>query len=151
MNHTSSSSADTAKVASGLAKEFSKPRTKGIVLALTGELGAGKTTFVQGLAKTLGSKTKPLSPTFVLMRSHKINKHGLKRIYHLDAYRLNSEKEAAILKLEDLFRDPGNLVLIEWAEKVRNIIPKDAVWIKFEHGGSSRERKITIPKSADKK
>ncbi len=110
-----------------------------LVIALTGELGSGKTTFVQGFAEGLGVKARIISPTFILMR-----KYG-KNFYHVDLYRLedNVESEVRNLGLIDIWEQPQNIVVIEWAEKIKKIVPKSATWIKFENLGEDR-RKITI-------
>ena len=110
-----------------------------LVIALTGNLGSGKTTFVQGFAKGLGLKARIISPTFILMRKYGEN------FYHVDLYRLegNIESEVRNLGIEDIWKDPKNIVVIEWAEKIKKMIPKSAQWIKFENLGKD-ERKITI-------
>ncbi|MEI6238003.1 MAG: tRNA (adenosine(37)-N6)-threonylcarbamoyltransferase complex ATPase subunit type 1 TsaE [bacterium] len=107
------------------------------VFCLSGELGAGKTTFVQGVAKALGISTKVVSPTFVLEKRYEIpefeGKRRFKRLIHIDAYRLSHGKEILPLRFEETCADPENLVLIEWPEKVESAIPKGARIIKFEH------------------
>ncbi len=110
---------------------------KGGVIALSGDLGSGKTTFVQGVAKGLGVSNRIISPTFILLR-----KYG--NFYHVDLYRLeeNIEKEVRNLGVFDIWKDPKNIVVIEWAEKIKDMVPKGAKWIKFENLGRSR-RKIT--------
>ena len=110
-----------------------------VVLALTGELGSGKTTFVQGFAKGLGIKQRIISPTFILMRKYGNN------FYHIDLYRLeeNIENEVKNLGVEDIWKDPKNIVIIEWAEKIKKIIPKNVKWIRFENLGTDN-RKIIV-------
>lgn len=116
-----------------------------LVLALQGELGAGKTTFIQGLAQALGIKEKILSPTFVLMKRFTIYDLRFTNLYHIDAYRLSGASDVKDLGLEEILKDKNNLVVIEWAERVKEILPKDTVWLEFEHGGEDN-RKITIIK-----
>jgi len=121
-----------------------------LIIALTGDLGSGKTTFVQGLAEGLGIKQRILSPTFIIMRQYDIPKinHRASTInyfFHVDLYRLdeNVKKEMRNLGTEEIFSDPENIIAIEWAEKGRDAIPKDAVWIKFENLGEDK-RKIEV-------
>ena len=135
---------ETQKVAARLAKKLiQKKSKKALILALSGELGAGKTTFIKGFSKALDIKEKILSPTFVLIHRHKITNGYFRNFYHIDCYRLKSEKDLAKLGIKETFGNPKNIVLIEWADRVKKIIPKNAVWIRFEHLGKSK-RKATI-------
>ena len=122
------SNLETQKVAFKLAQKYRKG-----IFALVGELGAGKTTFVQGFAKGLGIKDKIISPTFVLIRQHK-------NLCHVDLYRVENFQE---LGLKDFFENPNNIILIEWAEKIKDLLPKNTVWITFEML-SENTRKITL-------
>jgi tRNA threonylcarbamoyl adenosine modification protein YjeE len=122
-----------------------------VVIALQGDLGAGKTTFVQGLMKGLGSKNRVASPTFILMRRHKLSTGAalskaktFSNVFHIDAYRLKKPEQFDVLGLEEILKDPKNIVLIEWPEQAKKLIPKSALWIKFEYGEKENERKITI-------
>lgn len=96
------------------------------VYCLYGELGGGKTTFVQGFAKGTGYHGRTQSPTFVLMRHYG-------HIYHLDLYRLTAEEEVRDLGFEEICADPENIVLIEWAEKARLLLPKKRTDITFDY------------------
>ena len=132
---------ETKKVAKLLAQaclaEAKKRRRKiAIVIGLQGELGSGKTRFVQGFAKGLSIRKRLTSPTFVLMKKYK-------NLYHLDCYRLNKPKDLLDLDFKEIISNPKNIVLIEWAEKVRKILPRDRIWIKFKIV-SSKRRKIKI-------
>lgn len=122
----SDSEEETKKIAAKLAKQVSHG-----VIALSGELGAGKTVFVQGFAKGLGIKEKIISPTFVLIRSHKIPQTH-KILYHIDLYRLENNDHLKSLGLEEIINDPNNLVLIEWAEKIEKDLPKNTIRINIE-------------------
>lgn len=150
----SKSEAQTKKIAGLLAKEIiNKPlKTKGaVVIGLEGELGSGKTRFVQGFAKGLGIRQRLTSPTFVLLKKYKIPKkkatsyklQAASYLYHIDCYRLSKPKDILDLDFKEIISNPKNIVLIEWAEKVRKILPKDTVWIKFEII-SKKERKIVV-------
>lgn len=124
-----------------LGAEFARS-VQGGVLALYGELGSGKTTFVQGLAKGLGIKKRILSPTFVLIRSYPLLKAGF--FYHIDLYRLGSVKEAQDLGLEEIWENPQNIVAIEWAEKIQEILPKKRTAIFFKYSRLENTREIHI-------
>lgn len=114
------------------------------VIALSGNLGAGKTTFVQGFAQTLGIKTPIQSPTFVLMKIYSLEKKYLKHLIHIDAYRIESPQELEHLGFHELLNDKDGVILIEWADRIKKILPKDTMWIRFLHGKKINERFITI-------
>jgi len=137
MEFITNSAKETKKLAAKLIKDFiGAKRKNALVFGLSGELGAGKTTFIQGLAKALGVKERILSPTFVIM------KH-FNNFYHIDCYRIDKPAELKELGLEEVLKNPKNLVMIEWAEKVRKILPKEIIWLEFEHLGEDR-RKIIL-------
>ncbi len=118
----------------------------GVVVAMHGELGSGKTTFMHGVAKQLGITGRVISPTFILMRSYVINSSEgqyLDRLYHLDLYRLSSEREIEEIGVLDLINDPKNLVFIEWAEKMGSLLPVKRIDVSFEYV-DEKKRKITI-------
>ena len=131
---------ETKQAAQDLVKKLNEITPQGaLVLALQGELGAGKTTFIQGLAQALGIREKILSPTFVIMKHFNIltSKH-FNSLYHLDCYRLSGKSDLAGLGFKEILQDKKSLVVIEWAERAADILPADAVWIKFEHGGNDK-------------
>ena len=135
---------ETQRLGNELAKELTRKRSgKALVVALEGELGAGKTTFIKGFTKALGIREKVLSPTFVLIHKHKTINGDFENLYHIDAYRLDSEKDLSKLDIKDIFANPKNIVLIEWADRVKKIIPKNATWIRFDHLEKNK-RRITI-------
>jgi len=112
------------------------------LLCLYGELGSGKTTFVQGLAKALGIQKRILSPTFIILRQYKLKKGNF---YHLDCYRVESEKDFKSIDLPEIWSDPKNLVVIEWADRIQKILPRSRIDIKFEYVARNK-RKITVGK-----
>jgi tRNA threonylcarbamoyladenosine biosynthesis protein TsaE len=106
----------------------------GEVLALYGNLGAGKTKFLQGLAKGLGVKGQVNSPTFNILKLYKTTGNKkIKSFCHIDAYRLNSEKDLITLGVEEYFQNKETVTAIEWAEKIKNIWPKNTIVIKIKH------------------
>ncbi|MEK7579655.1 MAG: tRNA (adenosine(37)-N6)-threonylcarbamoyltransferase complex ATPase subunit type 1 TsaE [Patescibacteria group bacterium] len=153
---------ETKKIAGELAKKLIRKKPeKALVIALSGELGSGKTTFVSGFSKILGVNEKILSPTFIIMHKHELNpgkkpnsdsatsrkrlggtfdeQHKTyKFLYHIDAYRLENKNDLLKLGVKKLFYNPENIVMIEWADKVKKIIPKRTVWIYFKHSGKNK-------------
>jgi len=112
----------------------------GEVLALVGDLGAGKTTFVQGFAATLGIK-RIISPTFIIMRSYDAcNK--VKTLYHIDLYRLeqNFKEELDNLGITSIWGNPDSVVLIEWADKAKSLLPDNTQFIDFEYLDENKRR-----------
>ncbi len=138
------------------------------IVCLFGGLGAGKTTLVQGIARGLGIKKRIISPTFVIVRRYKINNKrkdqtkdrsseikGKKKekgsegyLWHIDLYRLNTVEEIKDLGIEELWQDPGNILLIEWPEKIVNILPENRWNVRLE-AVSERERRIEVWKHAN--
>lgn len=107
--------------------------TGATVIALQGDLGSGKTHFAQNFGKVLGVEENMPSPTFVIMKNYNINSWGFKKLIHIDAYRLEKEEELINLGWNEMVKDPENIILIEWPERVPNLIPKDAKRIVFKH------------------
>lgn len=128
MEFITKSDEETREIGKKLARKFSG----GEVLALVGELGDGKTTFTQGLAQGLGIKQRVISPTFILMRRYQIK--SSKFFYHVDLYRLeeNLGNEIENLGLTEFWGRSENIVAIEWAEKIKDLLPKNTIWITFK-------------------
>ncbi len=110
------------------------------IFALYGDLGSGKTTFTQGFAKALGIKSKIISPTFIIVRSYKINSGKFRRFYHIDLYRIEKECDLNELGIGDILSDEKNIVVIEWPEKIGKI-EENYLKIKFKYI-SETSRKI---------
>ncbi len=149
MKIASFSPAETKKIAALLAEEIKKTRnrTTALVVGLEGNLGAGKTTFIQGFARALGIGRRLLSPTFLIIRSYKLKTTNYKLLFHVDCYRLKKPKELAVLGLGEILADPKNIAVIEWADKIKRVLPRKTFWIKLEHGKRSSERIIEIDSS----
>ncbi len=141
MKFLSKSVKETQKIAADLARKIIKTK-KGAVIALEGELGAGKTTFIQGFAKALGIKEKIKSPTFVLMKKYKVS-HGIFSLYHLDCYRVDNPKDLKIPEFQEIIHEPYNIVLVEWAERVKEILPKKHITVHIDHI-DKKTRKLLI-------
>jgi tRNA threonylcarbamoyladenosine biosynthesis protein TsaE len=109
------------------------------VVVLTGQLGGGKTTFIKGLLQGLGYKRRVLSPSFTLMREYTGKKVT---VCHVDLYRLNTKNDMFSIGIEDYFETPKTITLIEWGEKIEEMLPR-YIKIAFFYEGQSR-RKIII-------
>lgn len=110
--------------------------TRANVIALSGDLGAGKTSFVQMLARELGVAETVTSPTFVIERVYVLPKEqgkGFSRLIHIDAYRLESERELENLGWKEIISHPENLILIEWPERAESLIPPETTRITFAY------------------
>ena len=110
-----------------------KKQKGALVVALSGDLGAGKTAFTQAVAKHLGIKDKITSPTFVIMKKYSINLENYKFLFHFDAYRLKNERELFYLKWKEIINNQEHIVFIEWPENVKKAIPADAKFIYISH------------------
>jgi len=140
------SSRETKKLGKVLAEDILKRNLKkqAFVIGLIGDLGGGKTTFLQGFAKELGIRTRILSPTFVIIKRFEIQNSRFKNFYHIDCYRIEKPKEILKLGFADIIKDPQNIVAIEWAEKIQKILPKEMLILKFKFlEKNKREIKIS--------
>jgi len=136
---------------------FAKTLRKGDVVCLYGDLGFGKTTFVQGLAEGLGIKKRIISPTFIIVRCYELQTSNFKlktqnyssklksleRFYHVDLYRIGSERDIEGLGLEEIINDKNNIVVIEWAERLRSLMPAKRVDVEFSYE-EENIRKVTF-------
>lgn len=135
MVHVSHSITETQAIAAKLAKRL----VAGDCVALEGELGAGKTLFVRALTKSLGANPLAVvSPTFVLLN---IYRGGRLTVFHLDAYRIRAEEDFEAIGFNELL-DQGGVVVVEWADRVRGLLPRGRIWVKIEVMGARRRRVI---------
>ncbi len=135
--HLTTDEAGTLDVAGA----FAQTLTPGSVIALTGELGTGKTVFVKGVAEALRVAGNVTSPTFRLIHEYK----GAIPLYHMDLYRIDSIQEMRDIGIEDYFFEDG-ICIVEWAEKLRELLPSDAIRVFIRHmGNSHREIEIERP------
>lgn len=140
---------ETKELGAKFTRSLKPKKEEATVICLLGDLGAGKTTFVQGVASALFIKETIQSPTFVLMKRFSINP-PFRSLIHVDAYRIEDESELKQLNFEEILSDPTNLVFIEWPERIKNSIPKTAETISFRFIDDST-REIIVPDYADKK
>lgn len=154
-SHLSTSAAETKRIGRIAAEELlksalAKPRSRAstlpgrraAVFALIGELGSGKTTFLQGFGKGLGIKRTLPSPTFLLARAYPVRRKFT--LYHIDCYRIKSSRDILDLGFRDWISHPDHIVVIEWADRIRRMLPKNSAWIIFSHGRKKNERSIDI-------
>lgn len=142
----SRSKLQTQRAAKKMAKKILRAphRAHAAIIALQGDLGAGKTTFTQGFAKGLGITRNITSPTFLIIRRYGIQKTD-RDFYHLDLYQIKKPKEILNLGLNEIIRNPKNIVMIEWAEKIRKILSKQKIIrVNFEHTNNKNRRIIRI-------
>jgi len=142
------------------------PQQQGaLVIGLCGELGSGKTTFVQGFVREFGIRDRITSPTFVLMKRYSIPQILQKKfqvssppcfaergrgfkfqdLYHIDCYRLESAKDLLDLGLEDTIKNPENIILIEWPEKIKKALPRNSIFLKFLFIDDKKREIRTLP------
>jgi len=129
------SPAQTRKFGEVLAKQIlkTKQKKKPFVIGLIGDLGGGKTTFLQGFAKGLGIRERILSPTFLILKKFKIpNKKIIHWFYHIDCCRIKNPKEILALGFKEIVKDSQNIVAIEWADRIQKILPKDTLILEFK-------------------
>ncbi|MCL4499042.1 MAG: tRNA (adenosine(37)-N6)-threonylcarbamoyltransferase complex ATPase subunit type 1 TsaE [Chloroflexi bacterium] len=124
-----------------LAERLALILEKGDVISLTGDLGAGKTAFVQGLAEGLGVERRVTSPTFPIIKEYS----GRIPLYHFDVYRLTSPAELVDLGYEEYFYDDGACVL-EWGDRVSELFPPDYLEVLFERAGEDMREIAFIPR-----
>jgi len=129
MEITTHSTQETKEFASKIAKGISP----GMIIALYGDLGSGKTTFTRFLVEALGEKGRVQSPTFVIAR-----KYG--HINHVDLYRLSTEQEVEDLGFKDMVEDKESITIVEWPDLAEKLLPKDTLRIYFEYIDESSRR-----------
>lgn len=162
------SPSQTKKLGEILAKKIIQSSAKkkhARVFGLMGDLGGGKTTFLQGFAKGLRIKEKILSPTFVILKKFNISQtakqpnsqtvsrrkikdkkivrmraESWKAFYHIDCYRIQKTQEILDLGFKKIIFNPKHIVAIEWADRIRKIMPKDTIWIYFDFINKKRRR-----------
>lgn len=121
------------------AEEFAKKINNGNIIAYTGKMGAGKTTFTRGLVKGLGAGNVVSSPTFALVNEYK----GRTNIYHFDMYRVSTWEDLYSTGFFD-YLDTNSIIIIEWSENIDNVLPEETIHVDIGYGDSENERIITI-------
>ncbi len=137
-----------------IGKKIAAKLKGGEILALRGDLGAGKTVLSKGIAVGLGYKKNVNSPTFVLMKIYKIYtplpplKGGteIKYICHVDAYRITDSNEMENIGINEYLGAQDTVSIIEWPEKIKKMLPKNTIWVELNYGKKENERKIIFKK-----
>lgn len=136
---------ESAEETKKLGEKIASRLRPGMVLALAGDLGSGKTTFIQGVLRGLGYSRRVLSPSFVLARQYRLSapRYGITLVNHLDCYRLEKSEQSATVGLADFMTDPGAVTIIEWAERVEKELPPKVIRLYFQGSdGDHREIKV---------
>ncbi len=113
----------------------------GTVIALAGDLGAGKTVFTRGFARALGVKEPVSSPTYTIIQEYRTGEG--RDFFHLDLYRISDEYSALGFGVDEYLDDPEAYILVEWPERISGIMPPGAVTVRIRHLGGDR-REITV-------
>lgn len=145
MKYSSKSPDDTREFAEGFVEEL-KRGERATVVALYGDLGSGKTAFSQFVGEALGVHDPIQSPTFLIEKIYELRRQKWDHLVHIDAYRLDSEDELLDLGWEEIIKKPENLILVEWADRIEEILPEDAIHIHINHAGET-EREIEVSAS----
>jgi tRNA threonylcarbamoyladenosine biosynthesis protein TsaE len=134
---------ETKKQAKNLAEKILKTRTSGpCIIGLRGSLGSGKTMFVKGFARALGIRSRITSPTFLIKKKYIINKRNFSIFIHADMYRVKKISELLVIGFMNDLKDNRAIVLVEWADVIKKILPKKIMWVTIEHGKKENERFI---------
>lgn len=141
--YKTSSALQTKNLGQKFAKKYLK---SGGIVALSGDLGSGKTTFVQGIAKGLNLKHQIISPSFIIIRQYKLPK-SQNILCHIDLYRVDKDVDKSQLGLDEIFSNESSVVVVEWADKLPGKLPKNVTRVKLSYLGL-HQRRITITKKS---
>ncbi len=131
------------KIADSLTLSAGRGERGAQVLCIYGNLGAGKTTLVQGIAEGLGITSRLLSPTFIIVRRYQIPKQN-RFLYHIDLYRVKDVREMNALALHEMMSESGSVVIIEWAERLGDNVPLERTDIRLSQGKGENGRNIEV-------
>jgi tRNA threonylcarbamoyladenosine biosynthesis protein TsaE len=147
--YTVNTPADFSAVIEDVLTAAEKVTEGAALIALAGDLGAGKTTFTQQLAAHLGITQTVVSPTFGILKKYDVPEHQyFDTLFHIDAYRIEDISEAGPLRLNELFLTPRTLVCLEWPEQIAEILPSTKIHVQLEiTENESRKVTITLPKT----
>ncbi|MDB5194703.1 MAG: hypothetical protein JWN50_717 [Parcubacteria group bacterium] len=132
MTYTSKNPEETKELASRFIQGLTA-RDRAVVIALIGDLGAGKTAFSQAIGEALGVRDPIQSPTFLIEKIYELHKAPWQHLVHIDAYRLESESELTALGWDAIIARPENLIIVEWADKIGGILPEGTIRVTMKH------------------
>lgn len=113
--------------------DFLQSQTPPHIIGLSGELGSGKTALTKACARVLGIKDEITSPTFVIMKSYEVKNHArYKTFVHIDAYRIEDEKEMKVIHFDEVLKNPHCLTVIEWPERIPKLLPENTLSVTIE-------------------
>ncbi len=155
MEYKSRSEKETSEIAGKILEKIILRQNHGpVFVGLVGDLGAGKTAFVKGVARFFDIEKTINSPTFVIQKNYEISEenrskknHKFSQLLHLDMYRLEDEKELANLKWEEYKKDSGNIIFVEWPNQIWKEFPEDMIEIEVHHDGENE--RIILTKNLD--
>ncbi len=125
---------ETAEETRLLGRDFGNTLSPGTLICFRGDLGAGKTTFIQGMLAVLGARPPFISPTFVLMKEYDLDTptaNGIRRVYHADAYRMERAEDFEKIGFTEWCADPEGIVLLEWPERIESLLPEQRIEISL--------------------
>jgi tRNA threonylcarbamoyladenosine biosynthesis protein TsaE len=122
---------DTHETAKKLLKDTKPSADRATVVGFSGQLGVGKTEFIRGLLRSAGIEDTVTSPTYTIETVYELPETDFKRAYHVDAYRLDSGGDLHDIGFEDRLTDPKNLILVEWADSVDGMLPRDTIFVEI--------------------
>lgn len=131
-----------SKETKNLGISFAKTISYGDFLAFYGNLGSGKTTFIQGLAEGLGIERRIISPTFIIVRHYKLNKGSF---YHIDLYRTQNKHDLLSLGIDQIIEDKNNIIAVEWSDKLDGLLPPKRIDLHFRYIDDNK-REIIVRK-----
>ena len=139
---------ETAEETRLLGRDFGNTLSPRTLICFRGDLGAGKTTFIQGILRACGARPPFISPTFVLMKEYDLDTptaNGIRRVYHADAYRMERAEDFEKIGFTEWCADPEGIVLLEWPERIESLLPEQRIEIRFSIGAENMDaRKITV-------
>jgi tRNA threonylcarbamoyladenosine biosynthesis protein TsaE len=123
---------ETQQIAKEFVKNIKADQDTAFIVAMYGDLGSGKTTFVKAVAKAYGIENTVTSPTFVIEKIYKLENQAFDNLIHIDAYRLKSGEELKVLGWEEVSKNPKNIIFIEWPENVKDVLPEEKQKMHFK-------------------